>query len=67
MKKVYTHAVVGAGIVGLSVALKLQSLGNNVLVLDKKHLLENISLVEIRESFIPEFITNQIHLNLIYA
>ena len=36
MKKVYTHAVVGAGIVGLSVALKLQSLGNNVLVLDKE-------------------------------
>ncbi|MGA1479301.1 MAG: L-2-hydroxyglutarate oxidase [Candidatus Actinomarina sp.] len=36
MKKVYTHAVVGAGIVGLSVALKLQSLGNKVLVLDKE-------------------------------
>jgi L-2-hydroxyglutarate oxidase len=36
MKKVYTHAVVGAGIVGLSVALKLQSSGNNVLVLDKE-------------------------------
>ena len=36
MKKVYSHAVVGAGIVGLSVALKLQSLGNNVLVLDKE-------------------------------
>ena len=36
MKKVYTHAVVGAGIVGLSVALKLQSLGNNVVVLDKE-------------------------------
>ena len=36
MKKVYTHAVVGAGIVGLSVALKVQSLGNNVLVLDKE-------------------------------
>ena len=36
MNKVYTHAVVGAGIVGLSVALKLQSLGNNVLVLDKE-------------------------------
>ena len=36
MKKVYTHAVVGAGIVGLSVALKLQSLGNSVLVLDKE-------------------------------
>ena len=36
MKKVYTHAVIGAGIVGLSVALKLQSLGNNVLVLDKE-------------------------------
>ena len=36
MKKVYTHAVVGAGIVGLSVALKLQSLGNDVLVLDKE-------------------------------
>ena len=36
MKKVYTHAVVGAGIVGLSVALTLQSLGNNVLVLDKE-------------------------------
>ena len=36
MKKMYTHAVVGAGIVGLSVALKLQSLGNNVLVLDKE-------------------------------
>jgi len=36
MKKVYTHAVVGAGIVGLSVALKIQSLGNDVLVLDKE-------------------------------
>ncbi len=36
MKKVYTHAVVGAGIVGLSVALKLQSLGNSVVVLDKE-------------------------------
>jgi len=36
MKKVYTHAVIGAGIVGLSVALKLQSLGNSVLVLDKE-------------------------------
>ena len=36
MKKVYTHAVVGAGIVVLSVALKLQSLGNKVLVLDKE-------------------------------
>ena len=36
MKKVYTHAVIGAGIVGLSVALKLQSLGNNVVVLDKE-------------------------------
>jgi len=36
MKKIYSHAVVGAGIVGLSVALKLQSLGNNVLVLDKE-------------------------------
>ena len=36
MKKVYSHAVVGAGIVGLSVALKLQSLGNNVLVLEKE-------------------------------
>ena len=36
MKKIYTHAVVGAGIVGLSVALKLQSLGNDVLVLDKE-------------------------------
>ena len=36
MKKVYTHAIVGAGIVGLSVALKLQSLGNDVLVLDKE-------------------------------
>ena len=36
MKKMYTHAVVGAGIVGLSVALKLQSLGNMVLVLDKE-------------------------------
>ena len=36
MKKVYTHAVIGAGIVGLSAALKLQSLGNNVLVLDKE-------------------------------
>ena len=36
MKKVYTHAIIGAGIVGLSVALKLQSLGNDVLVLDKE-------------------------------
>ena len=36
MKKVYSHAVIGAGIVGLSVALKLQSNGNNVLVLDKE-------------------------------
>ena len=36
MKKVYTHAVSGAGMVGLSVAFKLQSLGNNVLVLDKE-------------------------------
>jgi L-2-hydroxyglutarate oxidase len=36
MKKIYTHAVIGAGIVGLSVALKLQSTGNNVLVLDKE-------------------------------
>ena len=36
MKKVYTHAVIGAGIVGLSVALKLQSTGSNVLVLDKE-------------------------------
>ncbi len=36
MKKIYTHAVIGAGIVGLSVALKLQSSGNNVLVLDKE-------------------------------
>jgi len=36
MKKVYTHAVIGAGIVGLSVAFKLQSLGKNVLVLDKE-------------------------------
>ena len=36
MKKIYTHAVIGAGIVGLSVALKLQSLGNDVLVLDKE-------------------------------
>ena len=36
MKKIYSHAVIGAGIVGLSVALKLQSLGNNVLVLDKE-------------------------------
>ena len=37
MDKIYTHAIVGAGIVGLSVALKLQSLGNNVLVLDKEN------------------------------
>ena len=36
MKKIYSHAVIGAGIVGLSVALKLQSSGNNVLVLDKE-------------------------------
>ena len=36
MKNIYTHAVIGAGIVGLSVALKLQSSGNNVLVLDKE-------------------------------
>ena len=36
MDKIYSHAIVGAGIVGLSVALKLQSLGNNVLVLDKE-------------------------------
>ena len=36
MKKIYTHAIVGAGIVGLSTALKLQTLGNNVLVLDKE-------------------------------
>ena len=36
MNKIYTHAIVGAGMVGLSVALKLQSLGNNVLVLDKE-------------------------------
>ena len=36
MKKIYTHAIIGAGIVGLSVALKLQSSGNNVLVLDKE-------------------------------
>ena len=36
MKKIYTHAVIGAGIVGLSVALKLQSTGCNVLVLDKE-------------------------------
>jgi len=36
MKNLYTHAVIGAGIVGLSVALKLQSSGNNVLVLDKE-------------------------------
>ena len=36
MNKIYTHAIVGAGIVGLSVALKLQRLGNNVLVLDKE-------------------------------
>ena len=36
MKKIYSHAVIGAGIVGLSVALKLQSLGNDVLVLDKE-------------------------------
>ena len=36
MKKIYTHAVIGAGIVGLSVALKLQNSGNNVLVLDKE-------------------------------
>ncbi len=36
MDRIYTHAIVGAGIVGLSVALKLQSLGNNVLVLDKE-------------------------------
>ena len=36
MKKIYTHAVIGAGIVGLSVALKLQTSGNNVLVLDKE-------------------------------
>ena len=36
MKKIYTHAVIGAGIVGLSTALKLQTLGNNVLVLDKE-------------------------------
>ena len=36
MKKIYTHAVIGAGIVGLSVALKLQGSGNSVLVLDKE-------------------------------
>ena len=36
MKKIYTHAIIGAGIVGLSVALKLQNTGNNVLVLDKE-------------------------------
>ena len=36
MKKVYTHAVIGAGIVGLSVALKLQISGKSVLVLDKE-------------------------------
>ena len=36
MKKIYTHAIIGAGIVGLSVALKLQNSGNNVLVLDKE-------------------------------
>ena len=36
MKKIYTHAISGAGIVGLSVALKLQNSGNNVLVLDKE-------------------------------
>ena len=36
MKKIYDVAVVGAGIVGLSTALKLQDKGKKVLVLDKE-------------------------------
>ena len=36
MNKIYDVAVVGAGIVGLSTALKLQEKGKKVLVLDKE-------------------------------
>ena len=36
MNKMYDVAIVGAGIVGLSTALKLQEQGKNVLVLDKE-------------------------------
>ena len=36
MNKIYDVAIVGAGIVGLSTALKLQEQGKNVLVLDKE-------------------------------
>jgi len=36
MKKIYDVAIIGAGIVGISTALKLQEKGKNVLVLDKE-------------------------------
>ena len=36
MKKIYDVAIIGAGIVGMSTALKLQEKGKNVLVLDKE-------------------------------
>ena len=36
MKKIYDVAIIGAGIVGLSTALKLQEKGKDVLVLDKE-------------------------------
>ena len=36
MKKIYDVAIIGAGIVGMSTALKLQEKGKNVLVLEKE-------------------------------
>ena len=67
MNKIYDVAIVGAGIVGLSTALKLQEQGKNVLVLDKEKSPGTHQLVETQELFILEFITNQIHLNPIYV
>jgi D-amino-acid dehydrogenase len=46
MKKIYDVAIIGAGIVGMSTALKLQEKGKNVLVLDKEKSPQFINLVE---------------------
>ena len=67
MNKIYDVAIVGAGIVGLSTALKLQEQGKNVLVLDKEKSPGTHQSGRTQELFILEFITNLNLSNQIFA